>query len=122
MATRHDHKRSTAATVVQVLAWVGVGFWIWMVVKRIIDGWPEGSIVVVLLAIVLGGSHVLISRFTTLRSNVAIWLTWWVLIADLGLTFFVNLKALVLVGASVVILIAGYRARRDDIVVEGGVR
>ncbi len=104
--------RSRAATVVQVFAWVGVAFWIWMVIKRILDGWPEASGVVVVLAVVLGGSHYLISRLTSIESVVALWLTWFVFISDLALSIFINPKALVLVAATVVMLIAGYAAQR----------
>lgn len=88
---------------IHVLAAVGVLFWISQIVGSFLDGTRPWA--VLLVGIVLGGAHVLISRFTTLHSRRAFAAMWFVVIGDSLLTIFVNWKAIGLVGFTIVLLL-----------------
>jgi hypothetical protein len=88
---------------IHILAAVGVLFWISQIIGAFIDGARPWAVLVV--GVVLGGAHVLISRFTTLHSRKAFAAMWFVVIGDSLLTIFVNWKAIGLVGFTIVLLL-----------------
>lgn len=88
---------------IHVLAAIGVLFWISQIVGAFVDG--NRPVAVLIVGIVLGGAHVLISRFTTLHSRKAFAAMWFVVIGDSLLTIFVNWQAILLVGFTVVLLL-----------------
>lgn len=88
---------------IHVLAAIGVLFWISQIVGAFVDG--NRPVAVLIVGIVLGGAHVLISRFTTLHSRKAFAAMWFVVIGDSLLTIFVNWRAILLVGFTVVLLL-----------------
>jgi hypothetical protein len=88
---------------IHILAAVGVLFWISQIIGAFIDGARPWAVLVV--GVVLGGAHVLISRFTTLHSRKAFAAMWFVVIGDSLLTIFVSWKAIGLVGFTIVLLL-----------------
>ncbi|MGB4689598.1 MAG: hypothetical protein WBH16_05270 [Candidatus Nanopelagicales bacterium] len=101
-----------SAITVHVLAAVGVLFWIGMVVLTATGNYEANIFAVVVLAIVLGGAHVLISTSTTRGSISSIWLCGFVFVSDSLLGIFVDPKAFMLAGFTVVLLIAVVGSRR----------
>lgn len=89
---------------IHALAWVGVAFWLVMVVRAFTGG-EDGRWAVLALALVLGGAHVCISVLAARRSPRLIWPMWVILIGDLLLSLLVTPKALVLVGATIALLL-----------------
>ena len=94
------------ATVLAIhaLAWVGVAFWLVMVVSAFAAG-DDHRWAVAALAVVLGGSHVAISLLASRRSPRLDWPMWLVFVGDLLLALLVNPKAWILVGATVGLLV-----------------
>jgi hypothetical protein len=88
---------------IHVLAAIGVLFWLSEIVSAFVD--QDNAWLVLLLGIVLGGAHVLISRFTSQHSKRAIAAMWFVVIGDSLLAIFVNWQAILLVGFTVVLLL-----------------
>jgi len=87
---------------IHILAAIGVIFWISTIVGAFVDGSRPWSVLIV--GVILGGAHVLISRFTTLHSPRAIAAMWFVMIGDLLLAIFVNWQAIGLVCFTIVLL------------------
>jgi hypothetical protein len=88
---------------IHILAIIGVLFWISQIVGAFVAGEHQWAVLIV--GIILGGAHVLISRFTTVHSRKAMAAMWVVLIGDSLLTIFVNVEAILLVGFTVVLLL-----------------
>jgi len=88
---------------IHVLAATGVLFWLSQIVTAFVDA--NHAWVVLALGIVLGGAHVLISRFTSQHSRKALGAMWFILIGDSLLTLFVNWHAILLVLFTVVLLL-----------------
>lgn len=88
---------------IHVLAAIGVLFWLSEIITAFADS--NNAWLVLLLGIVLGGAHVLISRFTSLHSKKAIAAMWFVFIGDSLLTVFVNWQAILLVLFTAVLLL-----------------
>ncbi len=88
---------------IHVLAAIGVLFWISSIIGAFVDGNRPWAVLIV--GVVLGGAHVLISRFTTLHSRKAFAAMWFVIIGDSLLTVFVNWQAILLVGFTIVLLL-----------------
>jgi hypothetical protein len=88
---------------IHVLAAIGVLFWLSEIVSAFVD--QTNAWLVLLLGVVLGGAHVLISRFTSQHSKRAFAAMWFVVIGDTLLTIFVNWQAILLVGFTVVLLL-----------------
>lgn len=88
---------------IHVLAAVGVLFWISQIIGAFIDGTRPWA--VLLVGVILGGAHVLISRFTTMHSRRVFAAMWFIVIGDSLLTIFVNWKAIALVGFTIVLLL-----------------
>ena len=93
----------TPIIAIHVLAAIGVLFWISQIVGAFLDG--NRPVAVLIVGIVLGGAHVLISRFTSMHSRKAFAAMWFVVIGDSLLTIFVNWKAIGLVGFTIVLLL-----------------
>lgn len=89
---------------IHAIAWVGVAFWVVMVVRAFTGG-EESRWSVLGLAIVLGGAHVLVSVLASRRSPRLIWPMWVILVGDLLLSLLVTPKALVLVAATIALLL-----------------
>lgn len=99
------HHSSTPSPIVaiHVLAAVGVLFWLTRVIKAFAD--QEHQLLVVILAVVLGGAHVAMSALTAVHSRAVIGAMLFVLIGDLLLAIFVNWQAILLVGFTIVLLL-----------------
>lgn len=89
---------------IHILAAIGILFWISMVVQTFSSG-ASNALVVLVLAIVLGGAHLGIWIWTSRHSRKAIWAMWFILVGDSLLTIFVDVKAIVLVGFTIVLLL-----------------
>lgn len=100
------------AIAVHVLATIGVAFWVVTFIRTALDQIDASVVKVGLLALVLGGSHALISMSTTRGSVAAIWLTVFVFVSDSLLGIFVNPMAFLLAGFTVVLFIAVMLSRR----------
>jgi len=104
--------RRLGAIAVHFIAAIGVVFWIVTFVSAAMGGIDAPLVQVGLLALVLGGAHVLISITTTRGSVAALWLTVFVFISDSLLGIFVNPMAFLLSGFTVVLFIAVMLSRR----------
>lgn len=89
---------------IHVLAAIGILFWLSMVVQAFATG-ASNALIVLLLAIVLGGAHLAIWVWTSRHSSRAIWAMWFILIGDSLLTLLVDVKAIILVIATIVLLL-----------------
>lgn len=89
---------------IHVLAFIGVAFWLSMIVGALTGG-SENPWAVVAAGIVLGGAHIAISRLASLRSTKIYWAMWFVFISDSLLALFVDQKAIALVLFTVVLLL-----------------
>lgn len=89
---------------IHVLAAIGILFWLAMVVQAFVAG-ASNAALVLLLAIALGGAHLAIWVWTSRHSRMAIWAMWFVLVGDALLTLLVDVKAVILVIATVVLLV-----------------
>lgn len=102
------------AITVHVLATIGVVFWV-VTFARTALGQIDASVVQVgLLAVILGGAHVLISLSTTRGSTAAIWLCAFVFVSDSLLGIFVNPMAFLLSGFTLVLLVAVMLSRQTS--------
>lgn len=102
---------SVSLIIVHLISWMGVAVWAYLALQRILDGFPSGSWLVFLLAIILGGSHLAISLLIGRRPTIALGLTVFIFVADVLLGLLVNPKAFVLALASVVLFLAVWRVR-----------
>ena len=100
------------AIAVHVIAAMGVVFWIVTFVRAAMGDIDAPLVLVGLLALVLGGAHVLISISTTRGSAAAIWLTVFVFISDSLLGVFVDPMAFLLAGFTVVLFVAVLLSRK----------
>ena len=113
MSYGHDMRRSSGSKIiVHALAFIGVTFWLVMIVRALMGVGQYTGWKLIVTGLVLGAAHLLISLFTRRRSAAAIPLIWFVLVADLLQGVFVNPKVFLLVGASIILLAAGYACRR----------
>lgn len=99
-----------AALTVRILAVLGVALWAYLVIRRISEGWPEGSWSVLAAAIILAAAHAGVGLAVPGRRTVALTLAAFILVADVALTLVVDPRAAVLAVAAVVLLIAAHRA------------
>lgn len=104
-----------SSIVVHSLAGIGILFWVGMVIATTLGKFDAHLMVVLLLAIVLGGAHALISMSTTRGSSAAIWLTVFVFVSDSLLGIFIDPKAFLLAGFTVVLFVAVMLTRRAAI-------
>ena len=93
----------TPIIFIHVLAFIGVGFWISMIISALTIG-GDDVWAVVLAGLILGGAHVAISVFTSKHSTKAYVAMWFVFISDSALALFVNPQAVVLILFTVVLL------------------
>ena len=100
------------AIAVHVIAAMGVVFWIVTFVSAAMGDIDAPLVLVGLLALVLGGAHVLISVTTTRGSAAALWLTVFVFISDSLLGVFVDPMAFLLAGFTVVLFVAVLLSRK----------
>ena len=100
------------AIAVHLIAAMGVVFWIVTFVSAAMGGIDAPLVQVGLLALVLGGAHVLISITTTRGSVAALWLTVFVFVSDSLLGIFVDPMAFLLSGFTVVLFVAVLLSRR----------
>lgn len=110
---RQMRRASGSEIVVHALAIVGVAFWVVMVVRAMMGVGDHTGPKLYVAALLLGGAHLLISVSTRRRTPLALSLTWLVTGADVILALAVNPKAWVLVGASIVMIVAGNACRRS---------
>lgn len=103
-------KRPGSILVIEVIGLLGIAFWAVMAIRAFVAD-SSSTWLVLLLALVLGSAHVVIALGAHRRSRVAIAAMWFVLVADSLLTIFVDLKALVLVLATIVLLVLARAAR-----------
>jgi hypothetical protein len=121
-STNHGWKHLGLSTSTQTLgaigvhfiAAMGVVFWIVTFVSAAMGDIDAPLVLVGLLALVLGGAHVLISITTTRGSAAAIWLTVFVFISDSLLGIFVNPMAFLRSGFTIVLFIAVMLSRRPS--------
>lgn len=92
---------------VHVLAGIGVLFWLSRAVLAVTSGDPD-VLLVLALAVVLGGAHVAVSVLTTRHSRLAILAMWFIAIGDGLLTAFVNTQAILLVAFTVIMLLLAH--------------
>lgn len=111
--TPRTSQTSRSETVVHILAVVGVTFWVAMIVAALAGKLTYSTPRVIGLGIILLAAHALISVNTRRQKPLAIALMWFVLVADAVLALLINPKAWLLVGASIILLIAGYSCRRS---------
>lgn len=95
----------TAARItVRVLAVLGVLIWVALVVQRGIDGWPQGSWSVLVVAVVLAAAHAAVGIAVPARRRAAVLLASGILVADLVLAMAVDARAWILAAAAVVLV------------------
>lgn len=113
--TQQTHARFGPAPIVtiHVLAAIGILFWLSMVFQAFTTG-ASNALLVLALAIVLGGAHVMIWVWTSRHSRRAIWAMWFVFVGDSLLTIFVDVKAIVLVIFTIVLLLLTRPASARD--------
>ena len=88
---------------IHVFAAIGVLFWLSEIITAFADS--TNAWLVLLFGVVLGGAHVLISRFTSVHSKKAFAAMWFVFIGDSLLTIFVNWQAILLVLFTLLLLL-----------------
>ena len=106
-------KTPRAIVLIHALAYLGIALWLAIFLMAALGSFTSNKWFIMALAIGLGLLHFAISRLTAKRSRAAIALTWVLLVADLGLMFFVTWSAAILVIASVVLLLATIRVMRS---------
>ena len=110
MDTQGTPARAPRAIVaIHALAYLGIALWLAIFLMAALGNLPGNKWLIMALAIGLGLLHLAISRLTAKRSRAAIALTWVLLVADLGLMFFVTWRAAILVIASVILVILEIR-------------
>jgi len=110
MDTQDTPARAPRAIVaIHALAYLGIALWLAIFLMAALGNLPGNKWLIMALAIGLGLLHLAISRLTAKRSRAAIALTWVLLVADLGLMFFVTWRAAILVIASVILVILEIR-------------
>ncbi len=102
-------KTPRAIVLIHALAYLGIALWLAIFLMAALGNLPGNKWLIMALAIGLGVLHFAISRLTAKRSRAAIALTWVLLVADLGLMFFVTWRAAILVIASVILVILEIR-------------
>lgn len=98
------HRIPRTIIAIHAIATIGVAFWLVMAVRALLDGAGDAAVVVA-LAIVLGGAHVAVSAWTSRRSGRAVAAMVFILVGDALLTLLVDWRAIVLVGATIVLLL-----------------
>lgn len=89
---------------IEILGYVGVAFWATTIVRTAFS--DSGSLLgVLVVGLILGAAHVVISRGAARRSRIVYAAMWFVLVSDTLLSFFVDVRALVLVGFTIVLLL-----------------
>ena len=105
MSERHHGRFGPGPILtIHILAAIGILFWLSMVIQSFAAG-SSNALIVLLLAIVLGGAHLAIWIWTSRHSRRAIWAMWFILVGDSLLTIFVDVKAIILVIATIVLLL-----------------
>lgn len=87
-----------------LFALIGVLFWLTMVIQSFADASTDAWLVLI-LAIILGGAHAVLSIMTSRHSARALIAIWFILIGDIALTIFADWKAIALVLFTVVLLL-----------------
>jgi hypothetical protein len=95
--------RPLPVRIIEILGYLGVLFWIVTIIRAFID---DGSRAwsVLLVGLVLGGAHLVISVGSARRSRIVYAAMWLVLIGDTLLTLFVDVQAIALVLFTIVLL------------------
>lgn len=96
--------RPVQVRIIELLGYVGVLFWLSMIVQAFVAA-PATAWRVLLLGVVLGGAHVIIAVGSARRSRIVYAAMWFVLIGDSLLTVFVDVKAIALVLFTIVLLL-----------------
>lgn len=103
----------TLIILIHALAYLGIALWVGIFVMVLLGQLEANRWIVMALAIAFALLHLAILRLTTKRSRFVVTLGWVLLVADLGLVFFVTWRAAILVLASVVLLVAVIRVMRS---------
>lgn len=97
-------RRPGPILAIQILGYVGVAFWTVTILRAFLDdaasAWP-----VLLVGLVLGGAHVIISVGAARHSRIVYAAMWFILVGDSLLTLFIDVRAIVLVLFTVVLLL-----------------
>lgn len=99
--TTTSHRIPAPIIAIHVLAGIGVLFWLSQIVAAFSSS--ENVWAVLILGLVLGGAHVVISLATSRHSRIAIWAMVFVFLGDTLLAIFVNWQAVLLVGFTAVL-------------------
>lgn len=97
-------RRPLPVLAIETLGYLGVGLWL-VLILRAWTSTPFAAWWVTIVGLVLGAAHVLISVGATRRARVVLPAMWFVLAADILLTLVVDVRALILVGASILLLL-----------------
>ncbi|GDX32862.1 hypothetical protein LBMAG15_17970 [Actinomycetes bacterium] len=103
----------TLIILIHALAYLGIGLWVVIFTMAALGNFPGNKWLAMVGAVAFGLLHFAISWLTTKRSHLVITLGWVLLVGDLGLMFFVTWRAVILVIASVVLLLATIRVMRS---------
>ena len=104
MSLPQQNRHPVPVLTIEIIGYIGVAFWATMIVRAWLDG-SASAIWVTLLGIVLGGAHIVIAVGAAQRRRIAFAAMWFVVVSDTLLTIFVDVKAIVLVGATILMLI-----------------
>ena len=96
--------RPLPVRIIEILGYVGVLFWLTMIVRAFVTG-SDSAWLVLLIGVLLGGAHVVISISAQKGLRTGYAAMWFVLIGDSLLTIFVDAQALTLVLFTVVLLL-----------------
>lgn len=97
-------RRPGPILAIEILGYVGVAFWATTIVRTALS--DSGSLLgVLVVGLILGAAHVVISRGAARRSRIVYAAMWFVLISDTLLTLFVDVRAVVLVSFTIVLLL-----------------
>ncbi len=104
MSPIQQNRHPVPVLVIELIGYLGVAFWATMIVRAWLDD-SASAVGVTLLGVILGGAHIVIAVGAAQRRRMAFAAMWFVLIADSLLTIFVDVKAIVLVGATILLLV-----------------
>ena len=104
MSLPQQSRHPVPVLIIEVIGYIGVAFWATMIVRAWLDG-SSTAIWVTLVGLVLGSAHIVIAVGAARRQRIAFAAMWFVVVSDTLLTIFVDVKALVLVGATILMLL-----------------
>ena len=103
-------RRPAAITAIEILGYVGVLFWLSTIVGSFTSG-ADNAGQVLIVGLILGGAHIVIALGARRRSRLALYAMAVVLISDSLLTIFVDVRAILLVLFTVVLIALAWTQR-----------